>query len=99
MPQDTQTGDERQAVLDARDRTFAAMFRPGEMVWLVQEMYNPVDDNWQVDFLRQGAQGSWMLQRYRYDGPSGVIYYCGESPVADGELAMLRRKGKRCVVR
>jgi hypothetical protein len=35
-----------------------------------------------------------MRKRYRYDGPSGVVYFLGERPVSEEELTSLRRTAK-----
>lgn len=77
-----------------RDIELAAAFRPNELVWLVSEHYVPTDESWIVDIVRKGLQGRWMRQRYRYDVPSGVIYFLGERPVTNQELSDLRRSGK-----
>lgn len=77
-----------------RDRALATMFRENELVWLVGEQYEPVGGFWSVDVVRQGLQGRWMRQRYRYDQYTGVIYFLGERPASDEELASLRHSGK-----
>ncbi|MCG8351637.1 MAG: hypothetical protein MI924_28045 [Chloroflexales bacterium] len=78
-----------------RDQALTAMFKPNELVWIVDESYNPVDTTWRVDLVRQGLQGVWMRQRYRYDTPSGVIYFVGEKPINETELAAARRMGRQ----
>lgn len=79
----------------ARDRAFAHMFRPGELVWQLGERYDEWSTSWRVDFLRQGQQGRWMYYRYHYDVPTGVIYFMGTRPIEDDtELARLRRSGR-----
>ncbi|NJL35015.1 MAG: hypothetical protein HC893_15635 [Chloroflexaceae bacterium] len=74
------------------------MFREGEQVWRVDAQYRDKDLAWIVDFLRQGPQGHWLRQRYKYDVPTGVIYFWGATPVPDGELRQLRRAGIRIVL-
>lgn len=81
-------------VKNLRDQALRDMFRPDELVWLVDEQFKPVDTTWRVDMVRQGLQGAWMRQRFRYDVPSGVIYFLGERPLSEAELATVRRTGK-----
>ncbi len=79
----------------ARDRTVATMFRPDETIWLVREELDPEGPVWRLDFLRRGAQGEWLYQRYSYDIPTRVVYFRGARPVATDELTRLRRHGTR----
>ncbi len=84
--------------ITARDQAFARMFRKDERVWLINEQFNDYTQIWHMDFLRpgvnQGYQGRWMIHRYHYEVPTGVIYFMGERPVDDEELPRLRRAGK-----
>lgn len=84
-------------VISARDRAFAAMFRPDEQVWQLEAVYKPAGVVWQMDFLRQNRLGRWMQQRFHYDVATGVIYFMGETPVNDTELRRLRRSGTRII--
>lgn len=79
----------------ARDETIAAMLKPGEQAWVLDEQYDPVQSTWRIDLLRQGPQGNWLRRRYRYDTINGNVYFAGERPVPTSELVQLRRNGKR----
>ncbi len=79
----------------ARDLTFRTMFRDNEAVWLLDEQYNTQEAVWRLDFLREGDHGRWMRQRYKYDVATGVVFFMGESPVADEQLRQLRRTARR----
>lgn len=83
----------------ARDRRLATMFRADENVWMIDEEYNPVDTTWLVTLVRRGEQSQWMRQRYRYDCPSGVVYFLGARPLSDEELRILRRTWRKLPVR
>lgn len=78
-----------------RDAALAHTFRSGELVWLVDEQYVAEGPTWRVTLVRQGPQGRWMRQRQRYDIPSQVLYFVGEQPISDVDLAMARQTGRR----
>ncbi len=78
----------------ARDYALAVMFQPGELVWQLNEVYDSVANTWNVDVVRMGPYGRWMRQRYTYDVLRGVIYFFGERPLDDAELATIKREGK-----
>ncbi len=82
------------AMLAKRDRALAMAFHPDEMVWLAGERYDDIIDTWIVDVVRMSKLGRWMHQRYSYDTTNSVIYFMGERPATDDELATLRHKGK-----
>lgn len=82
------------AMIARRDRALATAFNSTEIVWLAGERYDDVMDTWIVDVVRMSKQGRWMHQRYSYDTLNGVIYFMGERPATDEELATLRHKGK-----
>lgn len=90
----TQSNGAAPASKAERDRELARVFRENDVVWLVQERYDPQYDAWNVDFVYQGAVGRWMRIRYRYDGPSRTVYFKGTRPVTEEELAGLRRTAK-----
>lgn len=94
MPSGQTHIDSQVAGTEQRDQAFARIFRPNELVWQVGEHFDTTATTWRVDFIRQGPQGQWMLQRYKYDVATGVVYFMGERPLADGELRQLRRIGK-----
>lgn len=77
-----------------RDQVLARIFRPGELVLLIDERYEPHGPTWLVVLLRQGEQGRWMRQRYRYDVPSQVLYFAGEQPVSAAEFEQARKSGR-----
>ena len=78
-----------------RDAALAHTFRSGELVWLVDEQYVAEGPTWRVTLIRQGPQGRWMRQRQRYDIPSQVLYFVGEQPISDADLATARQMGRR----
>ncbi|NOK59732.1 MAG: hypothetical protein GFH27_549285n256 [Chloroflexi bacterium AL-W] len=75
---------------EARQR-LAHTFRPGELVWLVREHYDAHSLAWDTDILRQGAEGRWMIQRYRFDVQAEVLYFLGESSLNDEEFRKARQ--------
>ncbi len=90
-PSATQHAGDEAPMKAERDLALAALCRPNEMVWLVDEHYDPVATMWQVDLVRLGTQGNWLRQRYRYDVQNRVLYFLGERPMPDAELAVVRR--------
>lgn len=84
-------GDTPEAIA-RRNRHLATMFKDGERVWLACETYDPQANAWLLDVVRQVEQGRWMRQRFRYDVPTGVIFFFGIRPVSDEELASLRHE-------
>lgn len=93
--QTTSTNGRTSVDTAARDLTFRKMFRDNETTWLLEEQYNAQDAVWRLDFLREGEQGRWMRQRYKYDVLRGVVFFMGESPIPDEQLRQLRRAGRR----
>jgi hypothetical protein len=85
--------DERES-REACYRAVAKMFRTDERVWLVDEQYETQATTWRLTIVRRAEQERWMRQRYHYDVPTGVIYFMGQRPVTDEELAAVRRSGK-----
>lgn len=81
-----------ESLADAR-RRMARTFRRDELVWIIAERYDAHAAAWLIDVLRQGAEGRWMRQRYRYDSQAGVLYFLGESAIEPGSFRALRREG------
>lgn len=75
---------------EARQR-LARTFRAGELVWLLDERYEPMMPGWDINILRQGTNGRWMHQRYRFDAQSDVLYFMGEDALSDAEFRAMRR--------
>lgn len=80
---------------DEARRRLAATFRAGELVWLAGEQYDPNTQMWNIDVLRQGPFGRWARQRHRYDEPSGVLYFFGESALSDADFRTARTTATR----
>ena len=76
-------------------RLLAKTFFQGELVWLLDERYEPVMPAWDMDILRQGTSGRWMHQRYRFDAQSDILHFLGEDALSDQEFRETRRKGPR----
>ena len=76
-------------------RRLARTFRPTEMIWIVDEIYDPVTPAWNIDLVRQGAAGCWVRQRSRFDEQAQVLYYLGETPLSDAQFREARAKFKR----
>ncbi len=74
-------------------QALATMFQPHEMVWLIDRTYNAESETWLVDIARLNAQGRWMHQRYRYDVADKTVYFRGENPLSESDLAELRKTG------
>lgn len=74
-------------------RRLARTFRPGELVWLLDERYEPVMPAWDMNILRQGTNGRWMHQRYRFDAQSDVLHFMGEDALSDVAFRETRRTG------
>jgi hypothetical protein len=68
----------------------ALTFRRGELIWTVSEQYNEHDLAWNIDVVRQGAQGRWVRQRHRYDGQAATLYFLGERALTDEEFRAAR---------
>lgn len=45
-------------------RRLAHTLRRSELVWLVDATYDDYAQLWLFDLLRQGAKGSWVVQRF-----------------------------------
>lgn len=94
MPAAQSNSNEAGQSQEACYRAVATMFRPDERVWLVDEQYDAQVTTWRITIVRRGEQERWMRQRYHYDVPTGVIYFMGQRPLSDEELADVRRSGK-----
>lgn len=73
----------------------AATLRRADLVWLVTATYDADAQVWHFEILRQGAQGSWVVQRYAYDIHNDIQHYRGEQFVADDLVRALRAKAQR----
>lgn len=78
-------------------RRLSQILRDGELVWVLEESYDPRIPGWRVDLLRQGTNGRWVRQRYRYDQAADVLYFLGESALSDAEFRAARVGGTRFV--
>jgi hypothetical protein len=78
-----------------RDATVRIMLQPGELAWMLDERYLSEGPTWQFNLVRQREQGRWMLQRYRYDIPSGTLHFTGEHAIDDETFALARQRGTR----
>lgn len=81
-----------EGLLEAK-RRLAKTLRPGELVWLVNETFDPVASAWLLDVVRAGATGRWIRQRSRFDIQAEVLYYMGETALTDAEFQNVRRSG------
>ena len=77
-----------------RDQVLALLLKSGETAWLLEERYEAPTSSWVLTILRQDQQARWMRQRYRYDSAVDVLFFLGERPIADDELAAARHTGK-----
>jgi hypothetical protein len=75
--------------------TLAAIFSPGEMVWITEELYESNGPQWRVTMVCPGERSSWVRRRYHYDIPSGTLHFTGETPASDADLAAARKSGRR----
>ena len=75
-------------------RRIAQTLRRSELVWLLQEKYDPTTPAWNIDVARMGANGSWMRQRARFDEQAQVLYFLGETPLSDTEFRAARKQGQ-----
>lgn len=90
LPSSIEPPTPEESLNDARQR-MARTFRRDEFVWIIAERYDEHAAAWLIDVLRQGAEGRWMRQRYRYDVVAGVLYFLGESAVDRQTFRELRR--------
>jgi len=74
-------------------RRLARIFRRDELVWLMDERYDPITPSWLIDIVRQGATGRWVRQRYCFDEQAEVLYFLGERALGDAEFRAARREG------
>ena len=81
-----------EGLLEAK-RRIALTFRRNELVWLMAEHYDPTTPAWNIDMIRQGANGQWVRQRSRFDEQAQVLYFLGESALRDDEFRAARRAG------
>jgi hypothetical protein len=75
-------------------RRIALTFRRNELVWLMAEEYDPTTPAWNIDVMRQGANGQWVRQRSRFDEQAQVLYYLGETPLSTKEFRAARQQGQ-----
>jgi hypothetical protein len=75
-------------------RRFALTLRRSELLWLMQEQYDPTTPAWNLDVTRMGANGRWVRQRSRFDEQAQVLYYMGETPLSDAEFRAARKQGQ-----
>src|SRR5262245_17510160 len=75
-------------------RRLTLTFRRSELVWIVEERYDPTTPAWNIDVVRQGANGRWVRQRMRFDEQAQVLYYMGEMPLSDAEFRAVRKQGQ-----
>ncbi|HWQ12782.1 MAG TPA: hypothetical protein VNL77_08280 [Roseiflexaceae bacterium] len=95
MTDSTFTLPSREDSLAAARRQLAHILRRDELVWVVSERYDEAKTTWDIDIVRQGAQGRWMRQRHRYDAQAGTLYFLGEAALSDEEFRSSRRSGTR----
>lgn len=86
---------DRQTIKAACDVRLRTIFQGSALVWIVEELYEPIGPIWRVTLLCQAAMGRWMQRRYRYDIPSDTLQFAGEQPATDNELLAARRSGRR----
>ena len=75
-------------------RRLALTMRRSELVWLMDERYDRTTPAWNLDVVRQGANGRWVRQRARFDEQAQVLYYMGETPLSDAEFRTARQQGQ-----
>jgi hypothetical protein len=75
-------------------RRLALTLRRSELLWLMQERYDPTTPAWNLDVVRQGANGYWVRQRARFDEQAEVLYYMGETPLSEAEFRAARKQGQ-----
>jgi hypothetical protein len=75
-------------------RRLAHTLRRGELVWLVNATYDDYAQLWLFDLLRQGAKGTWVIQRFAYDLHNDIQHYRGEMAVPDSQVRATRAKAK-----
>ena len=75
-------------------RRFALTLRRSELLWLLQEQYDPTTPAWNFDVARMGANGRWVRQRSRFDEQAQVLYYLGETSLSDTEFRAARAQGQ-----
>jgi hypothetical protein len=75
-------------------RRLALTFRRNELIWLMAERYDPTTPAWNIDVMRQGANGQWVRQRSRFDEQAEVLYYMGETPLRPEEFRAARKQGQ-----
>lgn len=67
------------------------LLKPNEMALLIEERYEAPTSSWMLTIARQGPQARWMRQRYRYDSAVDVLFFLGERPLTEDELARAHR--------
>jgi hypothetical protein len=87
--------EDTQASLTAGIRALAEIFRHGEIVWIIDTLYEQSGPVWRLTLICPGPRSGWMRRRYRYDIPSGTLHFTGETPAGEAELAAARRSGRR----
>jgi hypothetical protein len=60
-------------------------------IWILETQYvvapGPV---WRVTLVLPNNHGGWVQRRYRYDIPSGTLYFVGEHPLDPLAIAQIR---------
>ena len=75
-------------------RRLSLTLRRSELIWLLQERYDPTTPAWNIDMVRQGANGAWVRQRSRFDEQAQVLYYMGETPLSEAEFRAARKQSQ-----
>ena len=75
-------------------RRIALILRRSELVWMLEERYDPTTPAWNIDMARMGANGRWVRQRSRFDEQAQVLYFMGETPLSDAEFRAARKQGQ-----
>jgi hypothetical protein len=84
----------REQALEAGLRAVAHVLRPHEQVWIVSKSFDDHQIHWRYNLVRRGGMGRWLMQRYRFDGQAGVLYFLGERELGPNELDEARRIGE-----
>jgi hypothetical protein len=83
----------RDAAYTEARRQLAKSFRAQEQVWLVGQTFDEPHTSWQLDVVRRGPMGRWVLQRYRFDAQAETLYFSGERFIEGSELSSIRASG------
>lgn len=77
-----------------RDRAIAQLLKPGEAAWLVEDRYEAPTESWTIGIVRRGPEANWLRQRFRYDSAVDVLFFLGERPLRDEEVAVAQNNGR-----